>query len=294
MIKGTAELLLDTNAVLGEGPVWDWKKQQLFWVDIEGTKLHRYDPKDGKHRFWDFEQMIGAAVPDENGTFLLAMESGLATFDPDSGKLAELPVLQNSNTAMRYNDGKVDPQGRFWIGSMHKQVAPETGAFYCVDADWNVSEQISKTTISNGMAWTSDQRWFYYIDTANYEVWRFTFHPETGDISNKEVAFSVPKSYGGPDGMCIDSDDMLWIAHWGGHCVRRWDPNTGSVLEQVTVPAPHVTSCCFGGEHLDTLYITTAKSGLDDTQRTAYPKSGGLFTYVPKTGGTPIHYFKKS
>ncbi|WP_299533607.1 SMP-30/gluconolactonase/LRE family protein [Ulvibacterium sp.] len=289
-----ARLLLDSRSVLGEGPVWDWKKQHLLWVDIEGNSLLFFNPNDSKQKQWTFDGMLGAAVPVENGTVLLALESGLATFNLDNEELIRLPVLKNSNPEMRYNDGKVDPNGNFWIGSMCKNAAQKMGNLYRVDTLMNTTQHIADTSISNGMAWTSDQKTFYYIDTTAYEVWRYGYDIATSEITNKQVAFSIPRDFGGPDGMSIDSEDMLWIAHWGGNCVRRWNPNTGEVLEQVDVEAPHVTSCCFGGNDLKTLYITTARSGLSQNQLEEFPLSGGLFVHESQVKGMPITYFKNS
>lgn len=294
MKTANAHLLLDTKSILGEGPVWDWKKQHLLWVDIEGNGLHFFNPTQGEHKQWTFDGMLGAVVPIENGTVLLALESGLTTFDLANEELIRLPVLKNSNPEMRYNDGKVDPNGNFWIGSMHKKAAPKMGNLYRVDPQMNTTQHIADTSISNGMVWTSDQKTFYYIDTTAYEVWRYDYDIATSEITNKQVAFSIPQDFGGPDGMSIDSEDMLWIAHWGGNCIRRWNPNTGEVLEQVEVSAPHVTSCCFGGNDLKTLYITTARSGLSQSQLEEFPLSGGLFVYESQVKGTPITYFKDS
>ncbi len=288
---GRSELVLDAKCTLGEGPVWDWKKQHLFWVDIEGKILLRYDPSKGENRSWHFNEMIGAAVPMENGQLLLALESGLATFNAETETLVKHQVLKNGDPLMRFNDGKVGPDGNFWIGSMHKAFAPKAGNLYRVTKDFQTSVHISETTISNGMAWTADHRRFYYIDTPTYRVCSFDFDLGAAEISNKRTAISIPESFGGPDGMCIDADGMLWIAHWGGSCIRRWDPISGEVLEKVEVDAPHITSCCFGGENLDTLYITSARSGLTEAQLGEFPLSGGLFLYKPKVSGTPITYF---
>lgn len=287
-----AELLLDIKASLGEGPVWDWKKQLLFWVDIEGCKLHSYNPSNGENQHWPFDEMIGAAVPTTSGNMLLAVESGLASFDLEQEKLTWHYVLENNDSSIRYNDGKVDPNGNFWIGSMHKNFYPKTGTLYQVTPDFQTSIQIPKTTISNGMAWTSDRKKFYFIDSPTHQICSFDFDITTGQISNKKVAFKIPEGFGSPDGMCIDAEDMLWIANWGGGCVRRWNPHTGQVLEEINVPAPHATSCCFGGEDLKTLYITTARSGLDDVQLEKFPLSGGLFKCNPGVSGKQITYFK--
>ena len=235
--------------------------------------------------------MLGAAVPMENGKLLLALESGLATFDLNTEKLIKHPVLENSDPKMRFNDGKVGPNGNFYIGTMHKAFESHTGNLYCISKDLETSIAIKQTTISNGMAWSGDRKKFYYIDSPTFQVQAFDYDLKMGTISNGKTAFAIPKEYGSPDGMSIDAEDMMWVAHWGGHCVRRWNPNTGEVLEKIEVAAPHVTSCCFGGNDLKTLYITSARSGMTEQQLQEYPLSGGLFVYNTQVKGTPINYF---
>lgn len=289
-----AELIHDAKAMLGEGPVWDPRQQALFWVDIEGKQLHRHNPVNNSNQHWNFEGMIGAAVPSENDSILLALESGMASYNIETETLTPHEALKNENPEMRYNDGKVGPNGNFWIGSMHKRFKPGSGNLYRVDSEFNTTLQIPGTTISNGMAWSADKKSFYYIDSDAHEVYTYEFDASTSSITNKSIAFKVPKSYGSADGMCIDVEGMLWIAHWGGNCVRRWNPKTGTVLETIEVAAPHVTSCCFGGKELDTLYITSARSDLNKEQLNKYPLSGGLFTYKPGIQGMPITYFKNN
>lgn len=286
-----AKILYDAQATLGEGPVWDWKRQWLFWVDIEGKRLYRHNPSTGKNTNWSFEDMVGAAVPMKNGNLLLALESGMAEFNLESGQLTWLGLLENSDPEMRFNDGKVSPNGHFWIGSMHKKFYPKSGNLYRVPKNGPISILIRETAISNGMAWTSDLKIFYYIDSPTFQVLAYDFDAATDTISNQRVAFTVPKNHGSPDGMCIDAENKLWIAHWGGNQVRRWDPDKGDVLECVQVDAPHVTSCCFGGKNLESLYITTARSGLNKTKLKQFPLSGGLFVFRPRVSGTPIIYF---
>jgi sugar lactone lactonase YvrE len=289
-----ANLLFDTKSILGEGPVWDYKKQSLFWVDIEGYKLHEYIPSKEKHTSWNFKEMIGAAVPMENGNLLLAMEKGLASFDLQTEQLIKLGVLENSDDLIRFNDGKVGPDKAFWVGTMDKNCSPNTGNFYKVNQNLDSSLQIPNTSVSNGLAWTSDAKTFYYIDSPSFEIKAFEFDLESGSISNSRTVVEISKDNGSPDGMCIDAEDMLWVAHWGGHCVRRYNPITGKEIDKINVPAPHVTSCCFGGKDLKTLYITTARSGLNEQQLKDFPLSGGLFSIDLDVEGTSINYFKNN
>ncbi len=287
-----ANLLFDTKSILGEGPVWDFKRQSLFWVDIEGCKLLQYIPSKEENKRWPFDEMIGAAVPMQNGNLLLAMEKGLASFNFETEQLFKLGVLENSDARIRFNDGKIGPDGALWIGTMDKNCGPKAGAFFRVTPSLQSTVKIPQTSVSNGMAWTFDKKTLYYIDSPTFTIRAFDFDLETGSISNAKTVVEVPASYGSPDGMSIDEEDMLWVAHWGGNCVRRWNPQTGKVLDQINVPAPHVTSCCFGGEDLKTLYITTARSGLSQQQLVDFPLSGGLFLFDLNIKGTLINYFK--
>ncbi len=291
MICHLAKLLYDAKATLGEGPVWDHRKNLLLWVDIENGTLYTYDPVKGSHHQRNFGEMLGAAVPAENGQLLLALASGLALYDPVSEIIERSPALSESGAEIRCNDGKCDFKGNFWIGTMHRDLVPYAGGLYKITGDFSVSLQLPDTSVSNGMAWSADNRTYYYIDSGVNEVAAFDFDPERCTISGKRRLFRFPENYGSADGMCIDTEGMLWIAHWGGKCVRRWHPHEGRVVEMIDVPAPHTTSCCFGGEAMDTLYITTARSGLPQEQLLEYPMSGGIFTCRPGSRGTPITYF---
>jgi len=287
----TATLLFDARAVLGEGPVWDHDKATLYWVDIEDCTLHRHNPKDGKNNTWAFDGMIGTVIPASDGSLLLAHESGLIRFDPATGRSENLNLLFNTDPQLRFNDGKCDPSGYIWIGTMDKELAPHAGKLYRIDPHLRVTAIIHGTTVSNGMAWSPDHRYFYYTDTPTYEVWRFKYDPVTAGISHRKTVITIPEAYGGPDGMTIDNEGMLWIAHWGGGCVRRWDPDKGEVLQTIRVEAPNVTSCSFGGRELDILYITTARSGLNRAALTRFPHSGGLFSCRPGVKGSPARFF---
>ncbi len=287
-----AELLYEAGATLGEGPVWDHRIGVLYWVDIEGCKLHSHNPETGQNHSWDFDGMLGAVVPADDGSLVLAHEQGLLRLDRTNQQAKYLGWLANAHTKLRFNDGKCDPYGNLWIGTMDKQLAPQAGNLYRVDGRGNATVILKGTTVSNGMAWSEDHRFYYYIDSETYELWRFDYDVEHASISNKKVAFNIPREYGAADGMSIDRDGNLWIAHWGGSCIRCWDPASGRVLRKMAVDAPHVTSCCFGGRDLDTLFITTARSGLTNEQLAKYPLSGGLFSCKPGVKGRALHYFK--
>ncbi|WP_276389013.1 SMP-30/gluconolactonase/LRE family protein [Eudoraea chungangensis] len=289
-----ANLVYNAQATLGEGPIWDVKQNSLYWVDIEACRLHQHQPKLNSNIFWQFEEMLGAALLTDDNSILLALEKGLALFDPKSRALHKLGVLENDDALLRFNDGKCDKDGNLWLGTMHKELAANYGSLFKISPSLEVSKELSETTISNGMAWSIENKEYYYIDTHNYEVWRFDYNPDDASIQNKAVCLTIPRDFGGPDGMCIDTEGCLWIAHWGDNCIRRWNPKSGKEIDKINVDAPHVTSCCFGGADLKTLYITTARSGLTENQLKEHPHSGGLFSCQVSVKGTAPNYFKKS
>ena len=288
----TAELIVDSKCILGEGPVWHPKLQQLFWVDIEGKMIHVFDLITGRTETHAFDRMPGALAPIDLHTLLVAFEDGLATYDWLRRELLYQNHLGKDNPAVRANDGKCDPNGNFWIGTMHLEQVPAAAALYRFTGAGQITLQVPDRTISNGLAWSGDHRTMYYIDSADHRVYAFDFDPSDSSISRQRTVIEVPVNLGTPDGMCIDQNDKLWVAHWGGSCVRQWDPVSGEILAEVNVPAPHVTSCTFGGPDLDELYITTALSGLSDHQRSAFPQSGGVFRVSPGAMGRPTHFFK--
>jgi sugar lactone lactonase YvrE len=151
---------------------------------------------------------------------------------------------------------------------------------------------IENTSISNGMAWSPDRKFYYYIDSPTYEIWRFEYGNGSSPLSDKTVVVKVPEDYGAPDGMTADAEGKLWVAHWGGNCVRQWDPETGNVMATVEVEVPQVTSCCFGGKDLRTLYITTARGGMEKEAINDFPLSGGLFHCRPGASGVPMYRFE--
>ena len=183
----------------------------------------------------------------------------------------------------RFNDGKCDPAGRFWAGTMSHTDEPEKGSLYLLDKDLSVTQKIENVSISNGLAWSPDQNTFYYIDTPTKKVAAFHFDKTNGNIENKRYVIQFSNNEGTPDGMTIDSEGMLWIAHWDGWQISRWNPATGEKIKTILLPVSRVTSCCFGGKNLDDLYITSASTGLSDDQLRKEPLAGSLFV-IKNTG----------
>jgi sugar lactone lactonase YvrE len=286
-----AKLELDAKATLGEGPCWDSRRQSLYWVDIEDSKLHRYDPAKREDRAFSVGQPVGAVVVRESGGVLLALQQGFYEFDPDTEALEQLSNPEPNLPENRFNDGKVDPAGRFWAGTMAIREAPHCGNLYCMDTDLTVRRKIEGVSISNGLAWSPDEHVMYYVDSPTRVVAAYDYDKASGEIANRRVVIQIPDGMGYPDGMSIDEEGMLWIALWDGAMVGRWNPVNGELLGKIPLPVSRPTSCVFGGEDLDELYITSARSRLDEKSLAAQPHAGGIFKCRPGVRGGPAWNF---
>ena len=285
------ELLVDAHAQVGEGPLWDEERQVLYWVDILSSLLYIYDPATGENRALDVGQHVGTVVTRASGGLMLAVREGFASFDLESQELTLIANPEAHITGNRFNDGKCDPAGRFWAGTMAYENPTNQGSLYRLDTDLSVHEIFGDVAISNGIIWSLDHSTMYYIDTLRKNVRAFDYADDTGDISNERVIVNVPEEIGMPDGMAIDSEGMLWVAHYGGSCVSRWNPNTAQLLLKIDLPVTQVTACAFGGPDLDTLYITSAAQELDAAELERQPLAGGLFSIKTPYQGVPSFRF---
>lgn len=286
------ELILDAKATLGEGPVWDARRQVLLWVDIEAGRLHEFDPATGHNRTIELGQRVGAVVPRARGGVMLAMQRGFASLDPATEAITFWADPEAHLPNNRFNDGKCDPRGRFWAGTISLDRRPGAASLYCLEPDGTVRTMLRGVTNSNGIAWSLEQDTLYYIDTPTRQVTAFDYEPRTGTIDHPRAVITIPPDSGKPDGMTIDAEGMLWIALWDGGCVGRWDPRTGRLLERLAVPARRVTSCAFGGPDLGDLYITTARVGLSERELSEQPGAGGLFRARPGVRGVVAFAFQ--
>jgi len=266
------------HSVLGEGPVWDAGRQCLWWVDIEPGLVHRYTPATAQYRMLPVGDRCSSLVLCTSGNLMLTLKDGFAIMDAGSGAKDYVARVEANLPDNRFNDGKCDPAGRFWAGTMdYKSGITGAGKLYMLNADRSVTVRLSGITCSNGMAWSPDHTVFYYIDTPTREVVAYCYDKVTGNIRDKRVAVSIPAEQGLPDGMTIDREGMLWVALWGGSAVVRYDPYSGKRIAAIELPVSNVTSCTFGGEHLDDLYITTARSGLSAHELSRQPLAGAVF-----------------
>lgn len=292
------ELLKEIKAIVGEGPSWDQANQQLLWVDIMGKAVHLFDPATGEDRALPLDCEPGTIVPREGGGAVLATSDGFAFIDLDSGKLETIVNLSAEQAAHRFNDGKCDPQGRFWAGTMFQDASrpleewEPVGVLYRLDSDLRSHAVLTNTTIPNGLTWSPDGKTFYFIDSPKFEVSAFDYDPVSGEIGNRRQVVKIPAEVGFPDGMTSDMDGNLWIAHFGTSYLSHWNPNTGELLGKITLPLSYVTSCVFGGPNMDELFITTANVLLDEKQQAEQPLAGSLFRAKPGVRGIPSYPFK--
>jgi sugar lactone lactonase YvrE len=271
---------------LGEGPVWDHRSRQLWWVDILNGRIHAFDPARRQDRTYEIGQFVGALALRQEGGLLLALQSGFAFYDPATEQLTPIADPEVDRPGNRFNDGKCDPAGRFWAGTMDHAEQAASGSLYCLDPDgMTVSRHLEDIRISNGLAWTKAGDRLYYIDSPTHKVQAFHYDINSGAIEYDRDVLTFDPGYGYPDGMCIDEEDQLWIAFWDGAKVRRFDPDRGRQTWQIDVPARRPTSCCFGGNNLETLFITSAAKEGD-------PLGGGLFAVKPGLRGVETALFE--
>lgn len=293
-----AELVVDAQATVGEGPSWDAQAGHLLWVDIQGRAVHVYDPLSGQDRVIPVACEPGTIVPRAGGGAVLATDRGFAFLDLDTGVVDVVAHPEAQYPQRRFNDGKCDPQGHFWAGTLFQDLGrplaewDPIGTLYRLDHNHTPVPVLPQLRVPNGLTWSPAGDIFYFIDSPAMRVDAFDFDAASGTLANRRVAVHIPADIGLPDGMTSDSEGMLWIAHFFGGQVSRWNPYTGKMLGRIVVPAGHVTSCVFGGEHLDELYITTARILLDEQALRERPHAGGLFRARPGVRGIPSFAYR--
>ncbi|MGA2665890.1 MAG: SMP-30/gluconolactonase/LRE family protein [Nitrososphaerales archaeon] len=288
MSESGAELILDARAEIGEGPSWDGRKKVLYWVDIPKGEVHVYDPRRRVDRAIPVGRFVSSVVPREDGEDLMVtMQHGFYRLEPATGGVTKVCGVELGKPGNRFNDGKCDPMGRFWAGTMATNEKDPTGALYRLDGSRAV-KAVPGVTISNGLGWSPDGSVMYYIDTPTRKVSAFDYDVETGSVSRRRTVVDFGGEAGDPDGLAVDEEGMLWVAHWGGGKVSRWDARTGRKVGQLAIPAPNVTSCCFGGRKLDELYVTSAAVSASSQ----HPAAGGLFRARCAVRGLPTNAFR--
>ncbi len=285
-----AEAVLAAGAGVGECPVWDDETGTLIWLDIPAGRVHRFDPRAGTDTFISAGQPVGSVALRELGGIVLALRDGFGLLDPGAAEVRLVRAVELDVPENRMNDGKCDAAGRFWAGTMAFDSRPAAGTLYRLEPDLSVEPVLSELTISNGLAWSADDRTLYFVDSGAHGIDAFDYDLERGSIANRRRIIDIPPEDGLADGLTIDADGCLWVAVWNGWTVRRYAPD-GELLAVAELPTARVTSCTFGGDRFDELYVTTAAEGLSPEQRLTQPHAGDLFRIRPGVRGLPARRF---
>lgn len=284
-------LLVKDRFLLAESPIWSADRNSLFWVDIEGKTLNEFDWKSGKLKKFSLPQRVGFLAEARNDKLILGLQEGLALFDLTSQELSWLQGVEKERDNQRCNDGKCDAQGRLWFGTMDLEARPGAGNFYVFDQQQGLRMKLGGLGIPNGITWSLNKEKIYLIDSTSRSIKSYLFDPLQGSITFEKIAVQVQEKFGMPDGMTIDEEGMLWVAHWGGFGVYRWNPNTGQLLSKIDLPVPQVSSCAFSGDAYEYLFITSASIHLTDAEQEKYPLSGSVFVVNPGVKGLPPNKF---
>lgn len=270
------DCVADVKCTLGEGPVWDDRAGQLYWVDIKAPAIWRLDSKTGATQSWKMPHRVGAVALREQGGLVAAMKPGFAFVDLDTNKVELIAHPQPGAPDSRLNDGACDAKGRFWAGSMDDNERDPTGHLYRLNPDRSTERFEAGFVVTNGIRWSSDHTRMYFVDSAARTIWSYDFDLAKGAPGQRRLFAQLTEADGYPDGLCVDAEDHVWGAHWAGGRITRYRPD-GTRERTIQIPAPNVTCCCFGGANLDTLYVTTARIGVSDERLAAHPLTGGVF-----------------
>lgn len=285
------EHIVSSQCCLGEGPVWHPTEHVLYWLDIYQNRLHRFNPKSGEHSITDLGIMASAMGVRAEGGFVMATEKGFALWDPQENAFQFIgnPDAIGQEDA-RFNDGKTDRQGNFWAGKMSPR---GENRLYRLDPLGEIYRTEEDIYISNGLGWSPDNRTFYFTDSLVKKIYAYDFDPQEESISNRRVFASIPEAAeeGVPDGLAVDLEGCIWSARWGGWKVVRYDPS-GRVIDEIAMPVEFPTSCAFGGDRLDELYITSAWTEVPPDKRVSQPLAGDLFRVKVNVGGFPEPVFR--
>lgn len=262
-----------TFDLLGESCVWSTREQALYWVDIRKPALRRLNFSDGRVDTFDMPEMVGAVGLREGGGVMLALQESIAHFDPSTSSLERVAYASDVFSNIRFNDSRVDPQGRFWAGTMDDVNRGPVGTLYRLDSGHRMTAVLHPIIISNSLAFSPDGETMYFSDTVSREIWAYDLD-SAGLPSNRRVFATVPAP-ATPDGSTVDAEGYLWNAEWDGARVVRYAPD-GQIDRIIPVPVRHPTCCTFGGPDLTTLFVTTASLRLSAAERAAQPMAGGL------------------
>lgn len=283
----TVSIALDAQAELGEGPRWHAGEARLYWVDIARCELHRFDPASGHDEVRRFAQPIGCFAFRKAGGFALAMKDGLALLDDWTAEPVPFgDQIFADKPDLRFNDGRTDPAGRFWVGSVNMAKSAHDAALYLVQGDGRIDLIENNMLTCNGAAFSADGTHFRHADTPSHALRGYAVDPATGTLSERRIVHQFEQGKGRPDGGSFDAEGCYWSALFDGGRVVRLSPE-GEILQTVTLPVTRPTMIAFGDLDLRTAYVTTARSGLSDDALAAQPHAGAIFSFPVAVPGLP-------
>jgi sugar lactone lactonase YvrE len=284
--------------ILGEGPLWSVSDGALYWLDIARRRLYRKGPAESADHAWNLPDYPGCLAEVGRETIAVAMGEGVHLFSARDESIRLQCTPKGRRQGTRFNDGKVDPSGRFWVGTMQNNFGPDgnpvpvtrsDGSLFRFDPDGTVSKLEEDIGVSNTLAWSLEQKRFYFADSVPECIYVYDYDAETGKIHNKRTHFDTP-GFGIPDGSAIDVDGCLWNARWNGGAILRITPE-GKVDRRIELPLPCPTSCIFGGPGFETLFVTSARQGLTEADLQKFPLSGSVFAIHGLAQGLPVPPF---
>ncbi|XP_055963324.1 regucalcin isoform X1 [Sorex fumeus] len=276
------ECVLLEKCWCGESPVWEEATNSLLFVDIPAKKVFRWDPLSKQVQRMSVDASVSSVALRQSGGYVATIGTKFCALNWEDQTVVTLATVDKDKKNNRFNDGKVDPTGRYIAGTMAEETAPAVlerhqGSLYSLFPDHHVEKYFDQVDISNGLDWSLDHKNFYYIDSLSYSVDVFDYDLQTGKITNRRSMYTMEKEEQIPDGMCIDIEGKLWVACYNGGRVIRLDPETGKRLQTVKLPVDKTTSCCFGGKDYSELYVTTARDGMAPEGLVKQPEAGGIF-----------------
>ena len=287
-MKATApqfESVVPLAAGLGESPVWDAEQQVLYWVDVRGNTLNRYDAGSGVNRVVPTAESAHAIALTRRRRLLAVLDETIAYLDPETGAIEPLVRLV-SGVDDNLNDGQCDRAGRLWVGAKARDWVKPIGGLWRVDADGSKHQQDAGMQLSNGMGWSPDNRTMYFIDSAPRVIYAYDFDFAQGTVRNRRVLVRIAEEHGLPDGMTVDAEGFLWVAQWNGGRVVRYDPD-GRTERVLMAPVRRVTSVAFGGADLGTLYVTSGTMRMSPEELAREPQAGNVFRIRTEFRGLP-------
>jgi sugar lactone lactonase YvrE len=276
LVWAMAELVRvgDQTDILGESPLWNEREQALYWIDIRRPAVRRFDQANGRIDTWSLPGLVGSIAFCDDGLLLMALSEQIATFGPATGSLATIARLPAQISGHRFNDGRCDRQGRFWVGTMHNLTRAPEGVLYRLEPGRQLVAVESGICIPNSLAWSPDGRTMYFADSLLYTIFAYDFDPTSGEMGGKRV-FATTQAPAFPDGSTVDAEGFLWNAEFNGWRVVRYAPD-GRIDRVIEVPTHRPTCCGFGGPNLATLYITTASQQMSADEIAKQPFAGSL------------------